>query len=146
MRRILLAESENGGLAATWSDGTTSFWPAIWLRDQCACPVCRHPNGQRLFEIGDLPEQPVIERVAMQADGSVRVAWKDENHVSSYPADFLYDHNLKLKRTRSIKFWGADLAEVPEGEWPNFARDPAAELAWLEAYHAYGFGLLRNVL
>ena len=32
--RIVLAEPEKGGLAATWSDGTTSFWPAIWLRDR----------------------------------------------------------------------------------------------------------------
>ena len=45
--RIVLAEPEKGGVAATWSDGTTSFWPAIWLRDQCACPQCRHPSGQR---------------------------------------------------------------------------------------------------
>ncbi len=66
--RIVLAEPEKGGLAATWSDGTTSFWPAIWLRDQCPCAQCRHPSGQRLFEIVDLPEQPQIERIAMQAD------------------------------------------------------------------------------
>ena len=75
MRRILLAESEKGGLAATWSDGTTSFWPAIWLRDQCPCALCRHPSGQRLFEIGELPEHPRVERVAMQATG-VRVPWR----------------------------------------------------------------------
>ena len=68
--RIVLAEPEKGGVAATWSDGTTSFWPAIWLRDQCACPQCRHPSGQRLFEIVDLPEQPQIERIAMQTDGN----------------------------------------------------------------------------
>ncbi|HJR23124.1 MAG TPA: TauD/TfdA family dioxygenase [Dongiaceae bacterium] len=142
--RIVLAEPEKGGVAATWSDGTTSFWPAIWLRDQCACPQCRHPNGQRLFEIVDLPEQPQIERIAMQGDGSVRVTWKDE-HVSTYPAAFLYEHNLKTPPAAPIRLWGADLAQLPEGDWPSVARDPSAELAWLEAYHAHGFGLLRNV-
>lgn len=142
--RIVLAEPEKGGVAATWSDGTTSFWPAIWLRDQCACPQCRHPNGQRLFEIVDLPEQPQIERIAMQGDGSVRVTWKEE-HVSTYPAAFLYEHNLKTPPAAPIRLWGADLAQLPEGDWPSVARDPSAELAWLEAYHAHGFGLLRNV-
>lgn len=142
--RIVLAEPEKGGVAATWSDGTTSFWPAIWLRDQCACPQCRHPNGQRLFEIVDLPEQPQIERIAMQGDGSVRVTWKEE-HVSTYPAAFLYEHNLKTPPAAPIRLWGADLAQLPEGDWPSVARDPNAELAWLEAYHAHGFGLLRNV-
>ena len=145
MRRILLAEPEKGGLAATWSDGTTSFWPAIWLRDQCPCAQCRHPSGQRLFEIGDLPERPLVERAAMQSDGSVRVAWKDEEHLSTYPAAFLSAHDLKSAHAAPIRFWGADLAALPEGDWPAMARDPAAELAWLEAYHAHGFGLLRNV-
>jgi gamma-butyrobetaine hydroxylase len=143
--RIVLAEPEKGGLAATWSDGTTSFWPAIWLRDQCACPQCRHPSGQRLFEIVDLPEQPQIEHVAMQGDGNVRVTWKEEEHVSTYPAAFLYEHNLKTPPTAPIRLWGCDLARLPEGDWPSIARDPAAELAWLEAYHVHGFGLLRNV-
>lgn len=145
MRRILLVEPENGGLAATWSDGTTSFWPAIWLRDQCACAHCRHASGQRLFEISDLPEHPAIGRVALQPDGSVRIDWRDEDHPSIYPAAFLYDHNLKAKRTRAIKLWGADLAQLPEDDWSAVAGNPAAELAWLEAYHLHGFGLLRNV-
>jgi gamma-butyrobetaine hydroxylase len=146
MRRIVLAEPEKGGLAATWSDGTTSFWPAIWLRDQCACSQCRHPSGQRLFEIVDLPERPQIERVTMQNDGSVRVAWKEAGHVSIYSAALLYEHNLKTRPAAApVELWGADLAKLPEGDWPTIARDPAEELAWLEAYHLYGFGLLRNV-
>ena len=144
MRRILLAEPEKGGLAATWSDGTTSFWPAIWLRDQCPCALCRHPSGQRLFEIGELPEHPRVERVAMQATG-VRVTWRGEEHDSIYPVAFLSDHDLKSPRGSPIRLWGADLARMPEGDWPAVAQDPAAELAWLESYHAHGFGLLRNV-
>jgi gamma-butyrobetaine dioxygenase len=143
--RIVLAEPEKGGLAATWSDGTTSFWPAIWLRDQCPCPQCRHPSGQRLFEIVELPEQPQIERIAMQTDGSVRVTWKQEEHVSTYLPAFLYEHNLKTPPAAPIRLWGADLADLPEGDWPAVARDPEAELRWLEAYHRHGFGLLRNV-
>jgi gamma-butyrobetaine hydroxylase len=143
--RIVLAEPEKGGVAATWSDGTTSFWPAIWLRDQCACPQCRHPSGQRLFEIVDLPEQPQIERIAMQSDGSVRVTWRGEEHVSTYLASFLYEHNLKTPPAAPIRLWGADLADLPEGDWPAVARDPEAELRWLETYHRHGFGLLRNV-
>jgi gamma-butyrobetaine dioxygenase len=145
MRRIVLAEPEKGGLAATWSDGTTSFWPAIWLRDQCACPQCRHPSGQRLFEIADLPEHPQIERVTTQADSTVRIQWKGEEHVSTYPASFLYEHGLKPKPGEPLKLWGADLAPLPEADWPSLLRDPAVELAWLEAYQQHGFGLLRNV-
>ena len=143
--RIVLAEPEKGGVAATWSDGTTSFWPAIWLRDQCPCQQCRHPSGQRLFEIVDLPEQPQIDRIAMQTDGNVRVTWRGEEHVSTFLASFLYEHNLKTPPAAPIRLWGADLADLPEGDWPAVARDPEAELRWLETYHRHGFGLLRNV-
>jgi gamma-butyrobetaine dioxygenase len=80
----------------------------------------------------------------MQGDGSVRVTWHDE-HASTYPPAFLYEHNLKSPPPAPIRLWGADLASLPEGDWPSVARDPAAELAWLEGYHLHGFGLLRNV-
>src|SRR5688500_17489305 len=103
MRRIVLAEPENGGLAVTWSDAATSFWPAIWLRDQCACAQCRHPSGQRLFEIGDLPERPAIERLALLPDGNVQITWADEAHVSIYPAAFLSAHGLNAKPRAPIR-------------------------------------------
>jgi gamma-butyrobetaine dioxygenase len=145
MRRIVLAEPENGGLAITWSDATTRFWPAIWLRDQCACPICRHPSGQRLFEIGDLPERPQVERATVRSDGSVSVVWKDEAHASTYSAGFLHEHSLTPGHAASKTLWDGGLAKLPEGDWRAVATDPAAELTWLEAYHAHGFALLRNV-
>lgn len=143
--RIVLAEPENGGLAATWSDGTTGYWPGIWLRDQCACPECRHPSGQRLFEIGDLPERPEIERATIRSDSSIGVVWRNEAHASSYSAAFLHEHGLNGGPGATARLWGGDLAKLPEGDWPSVASDPVAELAWLEAYHAHGFALLRNV-
>src|SRR5262249_34744979 len=93
----------------------------------------------------DLPERPEIDRIAMQSDGSVRVTWKNEGHVSTYPAPFLAAHGLKASPAASIKLWDANLGTLPEGDWPTVARDLTAELTWLEGYHAHGFGLLRNV-
>lgn len=144
MRRIVLAETDRGGLAVTWSDVTTGFWPAIWLRDQCACVECRHPSGQRLFEIGDLPERPEIKSATLLPDGTVRIAWA-EGHASTYSTAFLSAHDLKARPASTIKLWGADLSKVPEGDWPKVTGDPVSELAWLEAYHAHGFALLRDV-
>src|SRR5262245_66080584 len=108
--RIVQTEPENGGLAATWSDGTTSYWPGSWLGDQCACPECRHPSGQRLFEIGDLPERPEIERAAIRPDGSVGVVWRDEAHASTYSLTFLQQHGLKAGQAASVTLWGSGLA------------------------------------
>ena len=132
-------------LSTFWQDGHDTVWPAIWLRDQCTCPRCRHSSGQRLFEIGDLPERPEIDTATLQPDHSVRVIWKAEGHVSVYPEAFLAAHDPKAAKTSDIKLWGADLLPVPQADWPKVANDPASELAWLEAYHRHGFALLRNV-
>ncbi|MGH6892222.1 MAG: 2-trimethylaminoethylphosphonate dioxygenase [Dongiaceae bacterium] len=147
MRTIDRVASHGSSLTVFWPDGGRGTWPAIWLRDQCACALCRHPSGQRLFEIGDLPERPEIASATLQSDGAVRIVWKEEVHPSTYPAAFLsaHDLNAREKRSADIALWGAALSELPEGDWPAVARNPAAELAWLQAYRAHGFALLRNV-
>ena len=148
MRPIDRVASHGSSLTAFWSDGGRSTWPAIWLRDQCRCAKCRHPSGQRLFEIGDLPERPEITQ-AIITGGTVVLVWRD-GHTSDFDAAWLAEHDLsadsRAGRVRPIRLWGGEIGnKLPEGDWPLIARDPARELAWLEAYHAHGFGLLRNV-
>ncbi len=148
MRRIDRVTSQGKSLAIHWADGGRSTWPAIWLRDQCRCATCRHPSGQRLFEIGDLPEHPEIAAVA-QGDGALRLDWRD-GHDSEFDIAWLAAHDLseeaRAARARQPRLWGKEIGNsLPEGDWPTIARDPAAELRWLEAYHTHGFGLLRNV-
>ena len=33
------------GVTVDWSDGHTSRFHVLWLRDNCACPECRHPQA-----------------------------------------------------------------------------------------------------
>jgi gamma-butyrobetaine dioxygenase len=148
MRRIDRISSQGKSLAIFWADGGRSTWPAIWLRDQCRCGQCRHPSGQRLFEIGDLPEHPEIGAATL-GDGAIRLAWRD-GHASEFDTAWLAAHDLseeaRAARARQPRRWGKEIGNAqPEGDWPTIARDAAAELRWLEAYHAHGFGLLRNV-
>jgi Taurine catabolism dioxygenase TauD, TfdA family/Gamma-butyrobetaine hydroxylase-like, N-terminal len=42
--------------------------PAVWLRDNCPCPLCRDPvSGQRLLHLTDIPADDV------QAERSIRI-------------------------------------------------------------------------
>ena len=38
--RIAAASEQPKGLALSWSDGHTSFFHHIWLRDCCHCAAC----------------------------------------------------------------------------------------------------------
>jgi hypothetical protein len=38
--------------------------PAVWLRDNCPCPLCRDPvSGQRLLHITDIPADIAVAEV-----------------------------------------------------------------------------------
>ncbi len=143
----------------TLSDGSitlhssaTGSWPLAndWLRDNCRCVACRHPgNGQKLYGISDLPAGLSVQSAVVAADGVLQVVWSD-GHQSAYPQEWLAAHDLsataRAGRARAVTTWGAEITRaLPTGDWPAMLADTACELAWLEQYHALGFGLLRNV-
>jgi hypothetical protein len=59
-------------LTIQWSDGRESPYPAIWLADNRPDRRDR-PEGQRLFDAIDLPDDIVLQAVALAADGSVEI-------------------------------------------------------------------------
>jgi gamma-butyrobetaine dioxygenase len=132
-----------------WTDGTQSVFPAIWLRDNCRCPKCRHANGQRLFEITDLPMALTAGKVEHGAD-RLTVTWSPDEHVSAYRLDWLRAHDLapagRAARHETPVHWGAELkGNLPIGDWSEIRVHAGAELAWHDKFAAYGFGVLRNV-
>src|SRR3954447_11626477 len=93
MSVIVSAAIEEGGRAARvgWADGTSGHFHAAWLRDNCQDPRCRHPgNGQRLFDILDLPADLRLARAEPSADGSgLEVVFAPEGHATRFGADWL---------------------------------------------------------
>ena len=147
----LTAQREMGALELRRSGGGAAWKLSnYWLRDNCACALCRHPgNGQKLYEITDLPDGLQVRSAAHGADGSLQVVWSD-GHVSAYDQHWLEDHDLgsaaRAQRVHRPRLWDAHLRDnLPAGDWPAMLADPAQELAWLEHYAALGVGLLHNV-
>lgn len=130
-------------------DGRTMVFPAIWLRDNCRCPACRHANGQRLFEITDLPRDLAVKQAAIQ-DGHLQLVWAPDDHISAFTASWLVAHELgsdsRATRREQPVFWDRSLIDrLPVADWSALRADTAVEVGWLDQYAAYGFGLLRNV-
>src|SRR3569623_1741048 len=149
-RRPAVAEVHEGGITVRWSDTSPTSLPNFWLRDNCRCPKCRHPgNGQKLYEIVDLPSDLAAIEAMIAPDASLKVLWSD-GHRSEYGADWLNAHDLiasaRAARQNKPTHWGKALeSDLPIGVLPQMTGDPAKELAWIERYTALGFGLLRNV-
>ena len=147
----LTSVTVNGGcLTLHRSPGQAWSVASHWLRDNCHCPLCRHPgNGQKLYEIAGLPDDLAV-REAVVADGqTLRVGWSD-GHWSDFTLAWLAAHDLspvaRRGRARKLQLWRREIGtHMPSADWPSLQRDAAVELAWLERYAELGFGVLGNV-
>jgi gamma-butyrobetaine dioxygenase len=130
--------------------------PALWLRDNCGCADCRDPrNGQKLFQITDLPEGLAVAtetRLADAADGAPgwEVVWAPDGHRSSYAESWLAPQRQpeRDRRAEDAKtLWqAADLAgALPSAAWTDYRNDPAVRLRILDAVGRLGFAVLREV-
>lgn len=134
-------------LTVGWSDGTQRRYPALWLRDNI--PSGRHrADGQRLFDINDLPER--IEIVAASiSDGGVSVCFGPEGFSDTFPAAFLERYTLSgaadADGRPSLHPWRSERQELLEfADYELIRGDDGARLDWLRHVRDYGFGLLSN--
>ena len=151
MTNRMTVSLDSGAISLRRQSGAPAWQIAnYWLRDNCACASCRHPgNGQKLYEIADLPDGLEVSAVALDEDGVMQVAWSD-GHASAYTRVWLDRHDLgsaaRASRVSRPELWDASLANnLPVGDWQAMLAHPAQEQAWLERYSALGFGVLHNV-
>lgn len=125
-------------------------FPAIWLRDNCPCTSCRDPrNGQRLFDITDLPATLAVESLERSGD-SVVVTFAPDGHRAELPRAWLASQaapSVGDGRTEKGKqLWrAAELAgRLPSSDWSRYLADDAERLRALDAVWRLGFVVLRD--
>ncbi|QMU77650.1 gamma-butyrobetaine dioxygenase [Streptacidiphilus sp. PB12-B1b] len=140
--------------------------PPLWLRDNCGCADCRDPrNGQKLFQITDLPEGLAVAAenpAAVDGAPGWEVRWTPDGHVSRYAESWLAADVQQStgtgqgtgrggdQRTEDAKtLWrAADLTapgSLPTAAWADYRADPAVRLRTLDAVGRLGFALLTGV-
>ncbi|MFE3177883.1 TauD/TfdA family dioxygenase [Amycolatopsis sp. NPDC059090] len=121
-----------------------------WLRDNCLCPSCRHPeNFSKLVDISELPGPPVAENVLLDKNTLV-VEWGDPApHRSSYPVAWLLEHGFPAAPPEHS---GPARSTWHEAHW---AADPPASFdirecsadggPWAEHLLKYGFAFFDDL-
>jgi alpha-ketoglutarate-dependent taurine dioxygenase len=138
-------------LGIEWSDGTSSEFASVWLRDNLREDRDPH-SGQRLIDIADLPESPRI-RSAAAHNGSAQVEWESEPRPASFELQWLLAHAANRPGRRpqfTPKPWleGARLDAARDFAWATFSdarSDRGQRAQWLTRLLQDGIAFLSQV-
>src|ERR1700722_8434521 len=128
--------------------------PAVWLRDNCPCPLCRDPvSGQRLLHITDIPPDIAVAEV-VSSGGTVSVLFHPDGHRAVFGRDWLARHAGPARggppdpRTQDAKrLWAAvgGGGEPPRGSCPRYLAQASYRRACQSAVLREGLLLLSDV-
>lgn len=139
-------------LQIDWSDGRKSTFHYLWLRDNC--PQSRLiATDQRIVETIDIPENLCPLAGYLTDDNQLQITWANDGHVSRYDGNWLrvYDYSNGAKSPHRLlneqpKLWDATIKnELSIFDYSSLIMQPSVERAFLNQFHALGFGILGNV-
>jgi len=135
-------------LTLKWADGTSSDFHYIWLRDNCACAECKHPDAwERLLDNVelDLDVRPKV----VSFDDFLKITWED-GHETSMSADWLRNHRygkqFREARHNNPQLWTADIANDPPSiSLSEIDADDTGLRRWLTMVRDFGFTIVTDV-
>ena len=134
---------EDRAVVIAWTDECRGVFPFAWLRDNCACPECRHASGQRLLEPAAIPFDVHPLEVRFERD-QLLLAWAPDGHASTYSGEWLRSGPAPATPARQL--WDATIADdLPLVDGAGVVRDPRVLRRWLAFVDRLGFGLLSGV-
>ncbi|PWG62132.1 TauD/TfdA family dioxygenase [Spiribacter halobius] len=148
---LAAARGEGDRIRLTWEDGLRGDFHALWLRDHCACPQCRHPQTrERIVRLLDLPEPLPAPDVEVTGDGALLVSWpatgEHPAHESRFDPGWLRqraDATTPAVRIPAAEPWeAADAARRPVLDFGAVVNTDDGLRQWLTALQRDGFVLL----
>ncbi len=130
-------------LAGRASGASIEGFHPFWLRDNCPCAECVHPQThERLLDTFAL--DPGVRATDVKATPSgLSIAWSDGHH-SEYAAEWLRAH--ACDDLPSARHWGAEIAsDLPEFAFADVVDGEDALLRFVETVWALGFAFVRDV-
>lgn len=131
-------------MEVAWEDGTRESFHAIWLRDNCACPQCRHVTGQKLTTIDDLPTDVRVVSAVREDDG-LRLVFSPDNHSAHFDFAWLRGFSTDIALPQKI-LWDSETLSVDDisRDYAAVEAGDAALAEWLGLVAHHGCAILRG--
>ncbi|KAG7192705.1 uncharacterized protein KQ657_001488 [Scheffersomyces spartinae] len=159
MATIKSASFDDSKVSVTFSDGNTTVYHHIWLRDNCHCEECFYgPTKQRLLNTAtlDLGIKPLTLN---NDDDTMTIKWSQDNHKSEYTKEWLYlhayyprlvpvDEKLAGQKTKlKQQLWTVDSIKktMPTVDFNQVLDSEDALTDWILKIWLHGFCLIDNV-
>lgn len=132
-----------------WSDGLSSEFHLLWLRDNCPCADCMHPETrERIFDIMSVPQDLLPPENVKTPPGHLYFQWPD-GHESQYSTDWLKQHcysdRARAERRSKPVLWDRQIAAaVPEVNYSRIMSSDEGLYEWLDTMIRFGFCLIRE--
>jgi gamma-butyrobetaine dioxygenase len=143
---------DSSHLTLNWDDGRHTTFAALWLRDNCACPKCRHPQAlERTFMFIDHAEPSITQATLLPGHVlEVQFSAGGESHVSQYAKGWLRAHDLAELAMRAQRYrrrtWDRTIRDrLTQVSFADYMHGGGALRTWLEALKTDGIVLLREV-
>ena len=123
----------------------------VWLRDNCPCAECRHPDTQERVLVTHSIAPDIAPLQATFSGDELAVTWNQGHHQSRYSSEWLAKHNYSQHRFNTDpaagtpQLWGNEFENsIPTFTYQDLYQDTAALLAWCEAIRDYGLTIVRG--
>ncbi len=138
-------------LTASWPDGATATFHALWLRENEVKPgSIDHVTRERESEIDTFPGETGLTDASIQNGATLEITFSPDAVIGRFDLGWLrsmaegrwkVDHDIPVQEP-----WeAARMPEPPTFDGPSVMADDAALEAWLKACWTHGFARLRNL-
>ena len=148
--KILNAEKKERSIKIEWSDGNTSDYNFLWLRDNCPSEI--HPTArERTFNLLTVSESIHPKSFTISEDNSLSIKWSEGDHSSNYSYEWLRKNCYTLKNSAPYKtpyqLWDQSIQNSIEKiqiECDEIMSGDEGVTKYLEQLHYYGISLVQN--
>lgn len=133
-------------LTIIWSDGASSQYYALLLRENSPDAATTHPKAREMcIAPTDIPADLRIVTAEVLANGAVALAFSDGTDSVYHPGWLRGNGWFGDDSPKPVLWHGADLAEPPSFDGPETLAHDGLFLQWLEALRDYGVARLRGL-